>query len=213
MKRGLIFIMPLLFATTFAEAKIGIVKGQYSYPNKSIKGLKAWISGKQDTFKLNKQGRFKVKNADYDKDTLVFESFKGQTIIVPLNGNSIVKIDRDGNKTDIQLSKEERRPSSLYGGVIFTKAELEQTGETSVWKAVMVKSPQKAQTSFYMSNAPLCFVDGVEVALLEMPVKEVAYVEVVKATNASTSAFGVRGANGAILVTTEVKWKSTLEEE
>ena len=208
MEKRFLSITAFLFVIATAEAKSGVVRGQYSYADKNMKGLKVWVVNKQDTAKLDKKGRFKLKNVDLDKDTLFFESIQNQSIVVPLEGNSIVNIIRNEQKTEILLSKEERRPTSTYGGIIYTKAELEQTGETFLLNAVLVKSPHKAASSFFMSNTPLYFVDGVEVASLDIPVKEVAYVEVVKATNAASSAFGVRGANGAILVTTDVKWKS-----
>ena len=208
MKKKILATTALLFVIATAEAETGNIRGQYTYSDRKMKGVKAWIVNKQDTVRLDKKGKFRIKNVDFEKDTLQFESIDKQSIVVPLQGNSIVKIERDEHTTAVHLSKEERRPTSTYGGTIYTKAELEQTGETFALNAVLVKSPQKAATSFFMSNKPLYFVDGVEVASLDIPVKEVAFVEVVKATNATSSAFGVRGANGAILVTTDVKWKS-----
>jgi len=196
MKKKILATTALLFVIATAEAETGNIRGQYTYSDRKMKGVKAWIVNKQDTVRLDKKGKFRIKNVDFEKDTLQFESI------------DIVKIERDEHTTAVHLSKEERRPTSTYGGTIYTKAELEQTGETFALNAVLVKSPQKAATSFFMSNKPLYFVDGVEVASLDIPVKEVAFVEVVKATNATSSAFGVRGANGAILVTTDVKWKS-----
>lgn len=206
-------ILVLMLSLCFAEAKTEAVKGVYSYKGESVKGLKAWVLGRQDTVRLDKKGRFRLKGVDCKNDTLVFESFKNQSIVVPLCGNTIVSVLRSDAKTDVELKKEQRRPNSVYGGNIYTKADLEQTGETALLKAIMVKSPQGSASSFLMNTTPLYFIDGAEVMAIDLPVKEVGYVEVVKATNSASSAFGVRGANGAILVTTEVKWKSMLGEE
>lgn len=209
-RQGILIISAILLTLATAEAKS--IKGQYSFEGENVKGLKAWIAGKPDTVRLDKRGKFRIKNVDCKSDTLVFEKFKNQSIVVPLNNNSIVSVLRNGTKTDIELRKEERKPSGSYGGNIYTKADLEQTGETSVLKAVAAKSPQNCKSSFLLSNTPLYYVDGVEVGSIDHTVKEVAFVEVVKATHSGSSAFGVRGANGAILVTTEVKWKSMMEE-
>ncbi|MCQ2195175.1 MAG: hypothetical protein MJZ28_09540 [Paludibacteraceae bacterium] len=211
MKKNIISIITLLLISTIASAKEGPVKGQYSFKKNNMKGTKVWIAGTQDTTRLDKKGRFKIKKADLENDTLMFETVKGKSIVVPLGGKDIVQITREDSTINIQLSKEERKPFASYGGQIYTKAELEQTGETFVMNAISAKCPQSTFSSF-KPGVPLYFIDGTSVFSISLPVKEVAFVEVVKATNASNSAFGARGGNGAILVTTEGKWKTMMEE-
>lgn len=210
MKSFLLTLMASSFAIQGFSQK-QTVTGSYTFDDEGVKGVKVWSSADRDRVsETDKRGRFKVKNVKVDSDTLFFEPYKGKAIVVPLEGKSIVKVQRRDSLVSVELAVPEKRPSGMYGGMILTQKDLSNTGANYALEAVYKRVPQRVITTFNGSIQPLYFLDGVEVNTLSgIPVIEVAYVEIVKATDAAASNWGSRGGNGAILFTTKGKYETT----
>ncbi|MCB9018373.1 MAG: hypothetical protein H6544_07245 [Prevotellaceae bacterium] len=207
MKKKIALLLMSLPIALLAQAET--VSGSYTSNGVGEKGVKVWSSSGQST-QTNKKGKFSLKKINPETDTLYFEKKGVKSVIVPLSGNSTVTISMKNGSSKVELSIPEKRPSGLYGGLIYTREELEKTGEISVSGALSIKNPQLIPSTFTGNTTPLYFVDGTEVYSIEgIPVKEVGYVEVVKASNAGNAAWGARGANGAIVITTAVKMSSS----
>jgi len=126
-----------------------------------------------------------------------------QCTLIRLKGNFTAK--------DIQEIKKGAKPAPQYGGDIVTGSELEKTGETNLLKAIALKVPgvQYTQNNLRIrgistlnsNTSPLYYVDGMvtsNIYVSSLSVVEVDYVEVIKDT--STSMFGMKGSNGAVMV-------------
>ena len=105
--------------------------------------------------------------------------------------------------------KKVSRPSSKYGGYVVTRSELEKSGETNLLRAIALKVPGVKYTqdnlmirgisTLNSKTSPLYIIDGVETSYVShLLVTEVEYVEVLK--DSSTSMFGMKGANGVIII-------------
>lgn len=193
-----------------AFAQNEVVTGTYTYNGEGVKGIKVWSSSsKEKVVETDKRGRFKVKHINAKTDT-IFLSYLGKTVVAPLEGKHVVKVERKDSSLSVELLEPEKRPSGQYGGVILTNSDLKATGANYLKEAVDKRFPQRLFTSFNGSNQPLYFIDGVETTSLNgLTVDEVAYVEVVRPADPAASNWGSRGGNGAVLVTTKVHDVST----
>jgi hypothetical protein len=201
-----LLLLSLSFAF-FAHAEN--VTGFYKDNGTGVKGVTVRSSSGKST-QTNKKGKFSLKKVNLETDTLFFEGNNVKSVIVPLAGKSIIEISIQGGNTKVDLKKPENKPSGSYGGLIYTREELEKTGEISILGALKVKNPQIIATTLTGTTTPLYFVDGTEVYSIEgMSVKEVGFVELVKASNSGNSMWGARGANGAIIITTNTKLETS----
>ena len=184
------------------------------------------VVGKGNEVHPDKKGRFTIKNVDVTKDSLLIYTPYADTsytialvhpqgakyastyiikeLSVMSEGDTVRMVDVCYKPKPVSLSY-----STVYGGTIITNRELEATGEQNVMAALSIKYQQAAYSTLNGSTTPLYFVDGVETNdISHYPVREIAYVEYVKSTNAASTSLGVRGANGAILLTTMSKYLS-----
>ncbi|MBO4531082.1 MAG: hypothetical protein J5767_10650 [Paludibacteraceae bacterium] len=184
------------------------------------------VVGKGEEVHPDKKGRFTIKNVDVSKDSLqIYTPYADTSFTIALahpqgakhassyiikefsvmsGGDTIRMVDVCYKPKPVSVSY-----STVYGGTIITNRELEATGEQNVMAALSIKYQQAAYSTLNGSTTPLYFVDGVETNdISHYPVREIAYVEYVKPTNAASTSLGVRGANGAILLTTMSKYLS-----
>ncbi|MBR5971800.1 MAG: hypothetical protein IK017_03995 [Paludibacteraceae bacterium] len=184
------------------------------------------VVGKGEEVHPDKKGRFTIKNVDVSKDSLrIYTPYVDTSFTIALahpqgakhassyiikefsvmsGGDTVRMVDVCYKPKSVSLSY-----STVYGGTIITNRELEATGEQNLMAALSIKYQQAAYSTLNGSTTPLYFVDGVETNdISHYPVREIAYVEYVKSTNAASTSLGVRGANGAILLTTMSKYLS-----
>jgi len=184
------------------------------------------VVGKGEEVHPDKKGRFTIKNVDVSKDSLrIYTPYADTSFTIALahpqgakhvssyiikefsvmsGGDTVRMVDVCYKPKPVSLSY-----STVYGGTIITNRELEATGEQNLMAALSIKYQQAAYSTLNGSTTPLYFVDGVETNdISHYPVREIAYVEYVKSTNAASTSLGVRGANGAILLTTMSKYLS-----
>lgn len=186
------------------------------YKSKNPKEISISIVGKDKVVHPDKKGRFTLKDVNVGKDTMQIISPQFSFAIkMPLAhpmgaeypcSYIITEVD---SVAKIDFCYKPNPPSypTMYGGTIIKKEELESTGEQNVLAAVQIKYPQNSYSTLLGTTTPLFFVDGVETFdISHYPVREIAYVEYVKPTNAASASLGYRGANGAILLTTMTKY-------
>lgn len=180
------------------------------------------VVGKGNEVHPDKKGRFTIKNVDVTKDSLlIYTPYADTSFMIALAhpqgakyaSTYIIKelsVMSEGDTVrmvDVCYKPKPVSYNTVYGGTIITNRELEATGEQNVMAALSIKC-QRADYSTLLGNTkPLYFVDGVEANdISHYPVREIAYVEYVKPTNAACTSMGVRGANGIILLTTMPKY-------
>lgn len=205
MKKTIVILgLSILPALLSAET----VSGRYIMKGKNDISLLIKSVGK--VARPDKKGRFTLKNADVENDTIVVKSPRFEnSVFLPLKGTSILTITEQDNQLEVKQEKAPFVPPTAYNGIILTKQEMERTGERMVLSAINVKIPkQNSPTTFGGTTEPLYFVDGLLSSdISTIPLSEIAYAEVVRASNAETAALGARGANGMILLTTENKYR------
>ena len=188
---------------------------------KPVNKVKVYVNDPNYFARSDKQGRFGLTNIS-PADTLTFEFGGKRKARVPVDGRKSLKIivDTDGNATatqdddlvDTGFGYVKRR--EYTGSSNGLKGEtLRRSGRTNLLEALsgMVAGltvtqvggrlvPNiRGQRSLTLSNEPLYIVDGSEVESIDnISVYDVEHVEILK----DASRYGMKGANGAILVTT-----------
>jgi TonB-dependent SusC/RagA subfamily outer membrane receptor len=139
------------------------------------------------------------------------KNFKSLIMLVEETGEcTLIRIKGNFTARDIQevIKKDTSKPSQ-YGGYVVTRNELEKTGETNLLKAIAMKVPGvkympgnlqiRGISTLNSTTSPIYIVDGVETSYFShLLVSEIDYVEVLK--DQSTAMFGMRGANGVVVI-------------
>ena len=110
--------------------------------------------------------------------------------------------------TTVVRKDTKERVSSLYGGTVVTRETLEQTGEINLLRAIAMRVPGVEYRNGNLiirgvgtinNTDPLYVINGVQTNdPPNFTVLEIESVEVLKGANASM--FGVRGANGVVII-------------
>lgn len=187
-----------------------------------VKKVKVYVDAKKYT-KTDGKGRFGLTDVN-PTDTLTVEVNKKKTIKVPVDGAKGIKIILDGEQ-QMRSTPDDEAANSGYGWVKrreytgvstgISGERLRATGQRNLLEALAgqvagltvtrvngeVVAQIRGARSLMLSNAPLYILDGVEVESLDfVNVNDVDHVEVLK----DASIYGSRGANGAIVVTTQL---------
>lgn len=204
MRKAILLFFLLCIGTSFAQ-KIS-VRGSIKDEKKPMLGILVKSIQKKDSVLTNKKGNFRFKSIDA-KDTLLVH-IKEQAVMIPLEGNDIVNINIKGDVIFLDKKKSEATPLS-YGGTLLTRNQLEKTGEINLLRAIAVRVPGveytngnlliRGKQTILMSSDPLYVINGVQTSDAPfLQVLDVESVEVLK--GAETAAFGVKGANGVIII-------------
>ncbi|GHE35284.1 SusC/RagA family TonB-linked outer membrane protein [Sphingobacterium griseoflavum] len=160
------------------------------------------------------------------KNTLVISNLGYRSIEVEINGRNELRIVLEDRSVEIEetvvVGYGKQRKESLVGAITQTSGEVLQRtgGVTNLGMALTGNLPGlvtssssgmpgaedpeiliRAQTS-WNSSAPLILVDGVERSMSAIDIGSVESISVLKDASA-TAVFGVKGANGVILITTK----------
>ena len=182
-----------------------------------LKGAKVWVVDPNYYTTTDKKGKFGLTNVQ-PTDTLHIK-YKKQLYLIPVDTMKSVRVRLgDELKFDVQQDEElvntgfgfVKRRESCNSSTGISGEVLVRTGRTDVLEAlqglvpglsiVNGKAVIRGLATINGSPDPLFLVDGVEVESLSfVNVYVVDRVEVLKDANM----YGVKGANGAILVTTK----------
>jgi len=190
-----------------------------------IPSVNVSVKGTNIIVQTNSDGEF-VINVPKDKQTLVFLYIGMKTQEVNVAGKTTIKVtmtdsaDQLGEVVVVGYGVQKKQ--SVVGAITQTTSEvLERTGGVSSLGAALTGNLPGVITtastgmpgeedpqilirgrSTWNNASPLILVDGVERSLNNIDISSVASVSVLKDASA-TAVFGVKGANGVILVTTK----------
>lgn len=221
MKKLIFSIMISVFAcvAVFAQKQKtvpfnGVVADLLGQP---LKGARVWVVDPNYYTTTDKKGKFGLTNVQ-PTDTLHIK-YKKQLYLIPVDTMKSVRV-RLGDELKYEVRQDEELVNTGYGFVKRREScnsstgisgeVLVRTGRTDVLEALQGLVPGLTITNgkaiirglatINGSSDPLFLVDGVEVESLSfVNVYVVDKVEVLKDANM----YGVKGANGAILVTTK----------
>lgn len=181
--------------------------------------VKIALQGSAKRTITDKHGRFGLTNIAAD-DVLVI-SIKGQEdILLPVDGRRSLSIKLEGG--EIASAEESRelveagfrfikRRETTPAGVILGE-DLRRTNQTDLEAALLSRLPSlskvnddivvRGSNSINSSSKAMIVVDGTEVqSLTAVSIHEIETIEVVK----NASMYGVRGANGVIVIKTRTR--------
>lgn len=188
---------------------------------KPINKVKVYVNDPNYAARSDKQGRFGLTNI-LPTDTLTFEFPSKETARIPVAGRKSLKVILDLNNGPIATQDDDlvntgynyvKRREFTGSGSGLKGETLRRSGRTYLLEALsgMVAGltvtsrdgrlvPNiRGMRSLTLSNEPLYIVDGSEVESLDnITVYDVEHVDILK----EASRYGMRGANGAIIVTT-----------
>ena len=228
----IIFFIPIIFllmideskaqinAKTEADTLVGLVVNQkgkamrnipVSYPGKGIQNS-------------DKKGIFVFPNVSLS-DTLTVVLPKSRIWMIPVSGMSFLKITIRDDQFSVAEAKDEiigtgygtvNKRTDTSGHVVISGDDLRKGGHTDLMRALAGKVSglsvvrtddgvekfliRGGSTSFMLDNTALCIVDGTVVENFDhVDIYSVENVTVMK----DASIYGVRGANGAVVVKTK----------
>jgi hypothetical protein len=184
-----------------------------------ISRMRVEVKGTEKRTLTDKQGRFGLTNIE-PEDVLVI-SIKGQDdLLIPIDGRRSLSIKLDGGKLVSAEESQElveagfrfiKRRETTPAGVILGE-DLRRTNQTDLEAALLSRLPSlskvndeivvRGSNSINSSSKAMIVVDGTEVqSLTSVSIHEIETIEVVK----SGSMYGVRGANGVIVIKTRTR--------
>ncbi|MDF9829304.1 TonB-dependent receptor plug domain-containing protein [Parabacteroides sp. PF5-6] len=214
---ALLLIVSGLSAQQSTMSLTGVVQTPKGEPLKKV--VIAVLNNTQST-KTNKNGEFVLKRVQADDQIEVIIE-KKRVAVFPLNGNQRVRIDVLDSRIRV-LTEEGRDEMYVLNAVpqkaqrragVITAEMIAKSSVTSLTEVIRQFMPNvpfidgapcfRGASSFYASNAALVVVDGVEMEYSSaegaINVHDIATVE----ANKSGAGYGVRGANGVIIITTK----------
>lgn len=183
------------------------------------------IKGTTTGFITDSKGNYFLPNVK-ESDVLVFSFVGMSTQEIPVSGMSVINVKMLETTVDIEdvvvIGYGTQKKESVVGSITTAKAEvLERRGGVSnlgnalsgqlpgVTVMSTTDEPGKEDPkilirglSTWNNSSPLILVDGIERRMNDIDVNEVASISVLKDASA-TAVFGVKGANGVILITTK----------
>lgn len=220
LKSFLLILAGLLALTLGAEEKKGEPFNGLILDSamKPMKNVRVYVKDRYRYAMSDKQGRFGLTDVQ-PNDTITLE-IKKEKYRIPIDGRKSLKIifgtpinaNEDADLVNEGYGYVKRREySGVSNGI--SGEQIRRSGARNLLDALSGLVPGLTVTvidgqrvanirgtrSLLLSNEPLYMVDGVQVETLDfVSVYDVDHVEVLK----SASQYGMRGANGAILVTT-----------
>lgn len=186
--------------------------------NVAVKGLNTGTS-------TDSEGRYSV-NVPYANATLVFSYVGFQPQEIPLEGKKILNVilveDTKALEEVVVVGYSTQRKATITGSVAtITTKDLKQSPTANLTNALAGRMPGLMANQFsggepgvdrsdirirgmgtYGNKSPIMIVDGVERDMSYLSAEEIETFTILKDASA-TAAYGVRGANGVIVVTTK----------
>lgn len=226
MKKFLLLGISLVFffSSLFAQSVKGIIVTEKGKP---IKSVKIWVKNSATNYKTNDQGEFIISELN-NTDTLIISLSNLKNIVLPfqLLTNDFTIIVKKDHAELIQNNKSEKIPfikkiTTNYNPNVITREQIEQMNANSLYDllrgitGVMVTENNgnavvsiRGGTSFSLNDEPLFIIDGIEYensmeADRSINIHDIEKIEIQK----DGSAFGIKGANGAVIITTKKETK------
>ncbi|WP_297906486.1 TonB-dependent receptor plug domain-containing protein [uncultured Parabacteroides sp.] len=188
--------------------------------NKKIKRYPVTLGSlKPITVKTNRQGVFTIPGANLNDTLFVTIKKTKNTVKVPVNGYNYITITLENSTFNAERSFEpsetlreimERERNKMISSSVMHKEEIQKTGCRDLYCLLRRMSGItfadgsvriRASASLNSPSDPLVVVDGIPMdlsVLNTMPVEDVSELRVLK----DAGEYGVRGANGAIVIKT-----------
>jgi TonB-linked SusC/RagA family outer membrane protein len=193
--------------------------------NVPLPGVNVSIQGGNGGTITNLDGRFQIKAAE--KGSVLVVSYIGFiTQNIPVDNNStfnvLLREDSQNLEEVVVVGYGKQKKESVLGAIstVSTK-DLLKSPTSNIGQSLTGKIPGlitsqsqgqpgyddvqlfiRGRASFASDNAPLILVDGVERTYSQISPDDIEHVSVLKDASA-TAVYGVRGANGVVLITTK----------
>lgn len=217
-----IFLIGVIIATTlpgFAQDIKGIITNAKQRP---LKGIKVWRKNTVESVKTDKMGVFMFADLA-QTDTLVISVSKKEEVVIPVQGlkEVVIKLEKkfyilqDGTN---EYKREYRKVLRMNNSAnILTREQIAKLSANSIYDilkgtlpGVRVSDGSSGQqilirggNSFDLDTEPLFVVDGTQYESsadvdASISVNDIEKIEVMK----DGGAYGMKGANGVIIITT-----------
>jgi len=223
MKKVLFFIFVAGIFTMSLTAKDlkGVLVNEKQKP---ISGMKLWVKNTMTSVLTSKYGDFLIEQIK-ESDTIVIAVNKRQDAIIPVAGKAdgwYVKLGKKsftlkiGDKEETMEYTDKRRAERNNN--IITRQQIEESKANDLYELLKGRIPGlnvetadgeqrislRGGTSIELNNEPLFVIDGTNYessneADRSVNINDIEKIEVYK----DGSAFGFKGANGAIVITTK----------
>ena len=219
-----LLLVTMAFGLATAQDRGLTVSGVVTDPQgEPVPGVVVQIQGTTQGVTADVSGHYSI-NVPAGTSTLIFTCMGYQTQDVPVAGRSVINVTMIEEASELEetvvVAYGQQRKESVVAAVSSIPATgLKQTPASNLGIALAGRLPgltvlQRSgvpggeQMNFYIRGAstvngqsPLILVDGVERDFTALDPREVETITVLKDASA-TAVYGVRGANGVILVTT-----------
>ncbi|WP_163324752.1 SusC/RagA family TonB-linked outer membrane protein [Draconibacterium mangrovi] len=192
----------------------------------AMPGVTVYVKGTTTGTVTDIDGKYSIRSKN-EEDILVF-TFIGMTSQeIPVTGKTVISVTME-NATEllddvVVVGYGVQKKESVVGAITQATGEelLQAGGVTNVGEALQGRLPGvttiyssglpgesdpqifiRGQSSWNGSGQPLILVDGVERSMSDIDLNEIDQISVLKDASA-TAVFGVKGANGVILITTK----------
>lgn len=225
--RQLLFSMLLLFASNSFAQESKTVKGVVTDPDSEpIIGATVIIKGTTIGTVTDANGEFSINIPASENNTLVISFLGMLTAEIDVSSTSNIKVELKNDITVLEdvvvVGYGTQKKESIVGAITQTKGEtLEKTGGVSSVGAALTGNlpgvitvstrgtPGDEDPKIYIrgqstwnNSDPLILVDGIERPMNSVDIGSIESISVLKDASA-TAVFGVKGANGVILITTK----------
>jgi TonB-linked SusC/RagA family outer membrane protein len=212
----------LLFAQKTDTKQLQIVTGVVSDGNnESLAGVSVVVDGSTRGVSTDLDGTFSINVNPADRLIFSYLGFENQTITVGTQTHIVVYMKEKGNILDevTVVAFGQQKKQSVVGAISTVnladlRAPVGKISNSLAGQLAGVVSVQRSGepgsgsdfwirgiTTFGANNKPLVLVDGIDRSLDLVETEDIASFSVLKDATA-TALYGVRGANGVILVTT-----------
>lgn len=219
-----LLLLGLLMGCSILSAQDTLKGFILSEKGKPVRRMNVWVKNSLDGVKTDKQGAFILQDLS-EKDTLIISVSKKQNAVIPLK-------DR-GNELLISLKKNEfilkdnaqeftcpytNKTLLAFNPNVLTRRQIEQSGANSLYDLLRGNLPGvtvsdangnslitiRGGSSFDLNNEPLFIIDGVEYSNSYDADRAVNIHDIEQIKVLSDGAiYGMKGANGAIVITTK----------
>ncbi len=226
MKRFLVTFIVLSAIHIIALSQVITVEGVVTGGDgETIPGVNVVIKGTTRGTITDADGNYSISASP--GDTLIFSYVGYLAENVAVGGQRVIDLTLSENVNEIDpvvvVGYGRQKKSSVVGAITqIDSDELKQSGGVStIGQALQGKLPGvvtiysngapgsedmqiyiRGQSTWNNSGSPLILVDGIERSMNDIDINEVASISVLKDASA-TAVFGVKGANGVILLTTK----------
>jgi len=192
----------------------------------AMPGVTVYVKGTTTGTVTDVDGKYSIQSENED-DILVFSFIGMTTQEIPVAGKTEISVTLESTTELLEdvvvVGYGVQKKESVVGAITrATGEELQQAGGvTNVGEALQGRLPGvttifasglpgendpkifiRGQSSWNSSGQPLILVDGIERSMSDIDLNEIDQISVLKDASA-TAVFGVKGANGVILITTK----------